>query len=120
MKIALFRYSFGAELDSGFETVETEGKEDYTGYTRLSEYKEVEFTLLPRNSVIANRVKSLDKSIAETTREFSEKLDKLQRVRAELLALQFDGPGKEDGEWSPGWKERTQSSAVDTDDDLPF
>jgi hypothetical protein len=59
----------------------------YSGWVRLTEYIEVEFTPLPPVVVVEGQLKQLDAAEAELRTKFQEKLNELDNERAKLLSL---------------------------------
>jgi hypothetical protein len=58
-----------------------------SGFTRITEYVEVDFPDLPKDEVLAERVGSLRKERTETVNDFTKKLEGIDNKIAELLAL---------------------------------
>ncbi len=56
-------------------------------YCRISEYVDVEFPLLPEETVIQNQVVAIDHQIEKIKDEAMAEVSKLQTKKAELLAL---------------------------------
>ncbi len=85
-KIALFKdmsYSFSSEY------VCEETMEGYEKYVRVSEYVEVEFTLLPEQTVVENELATLDSVEADLREKFREQLGNIESRRQNLRALTY-------------------------------
>jgi len=85
-KIALFKdmsYSFSSEH------VAEETMEGYEKYVRVSEYVEVEFTLLPEQTVVENQLATLDSVEADLREKFREQLGNIEARRQNLRALTY-------------------------------
>lgn len=80
-RLALFKTPWGIVLEFG------EYKELESEYSRISEYVDVEFPLLPEETVIQNQVVAIDHQIEKIKDEAMSKVSKLQTKKAELLAL---------------------------------
>jgi hypothetical protein len=59
----------------------------YSGWVRISEYAEVEFTSLPPAVVVEGQLKQLDAAEQELREKFQQKLNELAEARAKLLSL---------------------------------
>jgi len=80
MKIALFKDQYGTRpLEEIFES--------YDGYSRVSEYVDIEFRILPPEVTVAAELKRLDKAEVKLREAFQEKLDEIETSRANLRAL---------------------------------
>lgn len=58
-----------------------------TGWVRLTEFTEIEFTPLPPAEVIEGQLKLIDAAEAELRAKFQEKLNQLANERRALLSL---------------------------------
>jgi hypothetical protein len=66
----------------------TEAEEKYmSNMIRVSEYVEVEFTLLPEDTLIPVRVAAIDEEIENIQKEAMDKIVTLKQRKQELLAL---------------------------------
>jgi peptidoglycan hydrolase CwlO-like protein len=79
-KLAVFLMQFDVEI-----VLEESDHRDQ--YTRLSEFVEVEFTELPKETVLSNQVSALDAQIADIQTKAIKDIDRLNQKKAELLAL---------------------------------
>jgi hypothetical protein len=80
-KLAVFLTPWGINIAAG------ENFEQDPAYTRLTEYVEVDFTELPKETVITNQVAQFDSAIATIKAKAIEEVDKLNQKKSELLAL---------------------------------
>jgi hypothetical protein len=83
MKIALFK-----SIEFDYETVGDAVLDGSSGFARISEYIEVEFT--PLADIIGIQIAVINKKIASVTEEFSRTIDVLKGKKAELLAITQD------------------------------
>jgi hypothetical protein len=63
-----------------------------TDFTRVTEWVEVEFSPIPQDEQLAGLVKSLDLRRGQVVNEFTEQLAKIDKQKAELLALPAPEP----------------------------
>ena len=82
MKVAIFK-----DIKDDFQMVRTEEEEKYTDMVRVTEYVEVQFVQRRAEEFVPAQVESIDKQIAQVSREFGEKLALLKTRKADLLAL---------------------------------
>lgn len=80
-RLALFKTEYGSYVEAG----EWAEKDSY--YGRVSEYVDVEFPLLPEETVIQNQVVAIDHQIEKIKDDAMSKVSELQTKKAELLAL---------------------------------
>lgn len=86
MKIAQFKTD-----PTGYTDIATESSGEacikYSGWVRVSEYVEVEFTPLPASVVVEGQLKQIDAAEQELREKFQQKLNELAEARARLLSL---------------------------------
>jgi hypothetical protein len=80
-KLAVFLTKWGTE------TVLPEWAGADSDYARATEYVEVDFPELQKETVITNQVAQLDSAIATIKAKAIEEVDKLNQKKSELLAL---------------------------------
>ena len=80
-RLALFQTEYGPYVEAG------EWAEKNPEYCRISEYVDVEFPLLPEETVIQNQVVAIDHRIEKIKDAAMSKVSELQTKKAELLAL---------------------------------
>lgn len=88
MKLALYKSTSG--LTAGYDPTFGQSMVDNCGYTRLSEYLEVEFPMLPPEIVIEGQLKQLDTAEQSLRNQFQQKLNEIAEARAKLLSLSHD------------------------------
>ena len=85
MKVAVFKsptgYTAAYSFDSGEAMIQ------YSHYTRIREYVEVDFPSLPVEVIVAGQIEQLDKVEQNLRNQFQQKLNELANERAKLLSL---------------------------------
>ncbi len=85
MKVALFRKA-GVDYFSPMPVIEGDEKY-YPGYSRISEWAEVEFTPRATEEVVGEQLDALDKVAESIRHEAAKKLAEVAEARARVLAL---------------------------------
>lgn len=85
MKLALFKSTGG--LTCGYDPTFGQSMVDNCGYTRVSEYVDIDFPALPPEVVIEGQLKQLDTAETELRSQFQQKLNEIAEARAKLLSL---------------------------------
>jgi hypothetical protein len=83
MKIALYKTSYGSQIP--FEN--DEWIEKNPEYVRTTEIIEVTFVARPRDELIPAQIANLESERDKLIAEFTEAVNKIERRKAELLAL---------------------------------
>ena len=78
-----------------------------SGYTRITEWKLVDFIELPAKQVVDQVLKNLDQKLKEARDEFDKKVRAVERQRSQLLSVGYDASASE-------------AVKPDQGDDLPF
>ena len=87
MKLAQFR-SIG---ERSYESVLEEWADGSSSYVRISEFVEVEFPPLHNDEVVQRQLDGLDRVEQALREKFQEALGGLERQRAELRAITYQG-----------------------------
>ena len=90
MRVALFRRinDFGIDWVSAFDWPANQEKEpEVSGYIRLTEWVEVEFPDLQNVNIAQAQVEAIDKQIKAVREKLTDEVMRLERHKAELLAL---------------------------------
>lgn len=84
MKVAQLKTTMGATaiIEEGMSKMM-----ENSGWVRLTEFAEIEFTPLPPTEVVDKQLKQLDEAEAELRNKFQEKLNELANERAKLLSI---------------------------------
>lgn len=82
-KLALFFTGFGDPRPIG------EWIDGQKGYTRVSEYVEVEFPEIPAEVATALKVAAIDELITDTTTKYQVTINRLNREKADLLCITY-------------------------------
>lgn len=82
MKLAIFK-----NIACNFETTCEPNMEGHGDYVRLTEYVDVEFQRIKGDEVIEQQINILNRAETDLRNKFQEALNKIDRQRAELLAL---------------------------------
>jgi hypothetical protein len=68
----------------------TDWADGYGDYVRLTEYTEVDFIDLPKETLVPQQIAVIDRVIAEITRDFAARLESLKSRKTELLSIGFE------------------------------
>ncbi len=82
MKLAQFE-----EQERGWLSVSGAHLDEVEGYIRISEWVDVDFPPLPTGDVVPRQLAAIDAEIAEVIDESEKRLSKLNRRKADLMAL---------------------------------
>lgn len=85
------RVAMYKNLKYGHNTVAEESLDGCDDYARLTEFVDVEFSILPYGEPERKQAEAIDKQIASHEAE----IELLTRRKAELLAIPYDGGGQE-------------------------
>lgn len=94
MKLAVYDGEFGLsvlELWDHATIDEMDAKKLERGSVRITEFVDIEFPELAKETVVSAQIKAIDAIIEEKTQSMLKEINELKTRKSELLAICFEG-----------------------------